>query len=51
MTKLIRAKLKEIVNLQDITKTAELHYKSKSRKSRKVYNFIEYSLPMKDIYH
>ena len=51
MTDFIRAKLKQIVNLQDIIKTAELHYKQKSRKGRKVYNFIEYSLPMKDIYH
>ena len=28
---LVRAKLKEIVNLQDIIKTDELHYKSKRR--------------------
>ena len=35
-------KLKEIVNLQDIIKTDNLRYKSKSRKD---YNFREYSLP------
>ena len=33
--------LKRVVNLQDITKTDELHYKSKRRK---VYHFNEYSL-------
>ena len=33
--------LKEVVHLQDIIKTDELHYKSKRRK---VYNFNEYSL-------
>ena len=38
---LIRDKLKEIVNLQDIVKTDNLSYKSKSKK---VYNFSEYSL-------
>ena len=31
MNDLVRAKLKEIVNLQDIIKTDELHYKSKRR--------------------
>ena len=41
MNDLIRDKFKEIVNLQDIIKTDELHYKSKSRK---VYNFSVYSL-------
>ena len=35
-------KLKEIVNLQDIIKSDNLRYKSKSRKD---YNFREYSLP------
>ena len=39
----IRAKLKEIVNLQDIIKADELYYKSKRGK---VYNFSEYSLPI-----
>ena len=39
MNNLPRAKLKKIVNLQDIAKTDELNYKSKRRK---VYNFIEY---------
>ena len=43
MNDLIRAKLKEIVNLQDIIKTDELNYKSKRRK---VYNFSEYFLPI-----
>ena len=47
---LIRVKLKKTVNLQDIFKTDNLRYKSKSRK---VYNFNEYSLPFvffKDIH-
>ena len=42
MNDLIRAKLKEIVNLQDIIKTNELHYKSKRRK---FCIFNEYFLP------
>ena len=43
MNNLIRDKLKEleIVNLQDIIKTDNLRFKSKSIK---VYNFTEYSL-------
>ena len=53
---MIRDNLKEIVNLQHIIKTDNLIYKSKSRK---IYNFNEYSLSipflrdiyMKDIYH
>ena len=36
MNDLVRVKLKEIVHLQDIIETDELHYKSKRRK---VYNF------------
>ena len=51
----MRDKLKEIVNLRDIIKTENLHYKSKIRI---VYNFGECSLTnaflgiyMKDIYH
>ena len=55
MNDLIRAKFKEIVNLQDIIKADELHHKSKRRK---IYNFSEYSLAivfhkiyMKDIFH
>ena len=43
MNDLSRDKLKEIVNLQGIIKTDELHYKSKRRK---VYDFSEYSLPI-----
>ena len=43
MNDLVRDKLKEIADLQDIIKTDELHYKSKRRK---VYNFNEYSLPI-----
>ena len=43
MNNLIRDKLKEIVNLQDIINTDELRYKSKRRK---VYNFNEYPLPI-----
>ena len=43
MTDLIRAKLKEIVNLKDIIKTDKLNYKSKRKK---VYNFSEFSLPI-----
>ena len=46
MNDLIRDKLKEVINLQDIIKTNELHYKSKRGK---VYNFNGYSFP--DIYH
>ena len=42
MNDLVCTKLKEIINLQDIIKTDELHYKSKLRK---IYNFIEYYLP------
>ena len=41
MKNLVCAKLKEIVNLADIIKTDEPHFKSKHRK---VYNFSEYSL-------
>ena len=55
MNDLIRDKLKGIVNFQDVIKTNNLPYKSKSRN---VYNFIDYSLPivfkdtyMKEIYH
>ena len=40
---MIRAKLKEIVHLQDIIKTDKPNY---IPKRRKVYNFIEYSLPI-----
>ena len=43
MSDLICDKLKEIVNLQDIIKTDNLHYKPKSGK---VYNFSEYSFPI-----
>ena len=43
MNDLIRDKLKEIVNLQYVIKTDELHYKSKRRK---FYNFNKYSLPI-----
>ena len=41
MNGLIRAKLTEIVELQDIKKD-DLNYKSKCGKT---YNFIKYSLP------
>ena len=41
MNDLIRDKLKEIVNLQDIIKTDNLRYKSRSRKA---YNSSEYSI-------
>ena len=43
MNNLIRDKLKETVNLQDIIKTDNLRYKSKSRK---ISNFSEYYLPI-----
>ena len=43
MNDLIHDELKEIVNLQVIMKTDNLRYKSKSKK---VYNFSEYSLPI-----
>ena len=43
MNDLISARLKEIVNLQDIIKTDELNDKSKRRKG---YNFSEYLLPI-----
>ena len=43
MNDLVCTKLKEIVDLQDIIKTDELHYKSKRRN---VYNFNECSLPI-----
>ena len=43
MNDLVCARLKEIVNLQDIIKKNGLHYKSKNRK---VYSFNEYSLPI-----
>ena len=42
MNDLIRAKLKEIIKLQDIIKK-DLNYKSKRGKS---YNFGKYSLPI-----
>ena len=41
MNDLIGDKLKENINLEDIIKTHNLHYKSKRRK---VYNFSESSL-------
>ena len=47
---MIRDNLKEIVNLQHIIKTDNLIYKSRSRK---IYNFNEYSLSvpfLRDIY-
>ena len=43
MNDLIRAKLKEIVELQDIIKKDDLNYKSKRRKT---YSFSKYSLPI-----
>ena len=43
MNNLVRATLKEIVNLQDIIKKDGLNYKSKRKK---VYNFSQYSLPI-----
>ena len=43
MNDLIRTKLKQIVDLQDIFKKADLNYKSKRRKT---YNFGKYSLPI-----
>ena len=43
MNDLIRVKLKEIVNLQDIIKKDNLNYKSKCGKT---YNFDKYSLPI-----
>ena len=42
MNDLIPAKLKEIVEFQDITKKYDLNYKSKCGKT---YNFSKYSLP------
>ena len=39
----LTAKLKEIVELQDIIKKDDLNYKSKRRKT---YNFSKYSLPI-----
>ena len=50
MNNLIRAKLREIVKLQDIIKKFDLNYKSKRGKT---YNFGKYSLPivfLRDIY-
>ena len=41
MNNLACANIKEIINLQDIIKTDELHYKSKGRK---VHSFNEYYL-------
>ena len=41
MTDLIRAKLKEIVELQDIIKKDDLNYKSKGGNA---WNFCKYSL-------
>ena len=43
MNDLICHKLKEIVNLQNVSKTDKLHYKSKRRK---IYSFNEYYLPI-----
>ena len=43
MNDLIQAKLKEIVELQDIIKKDDLNYKSKRGKS---YNFSKNSLPI-----
>ena len=43
MNDLIRDNLRENVNLHDTTKTDNLHYKWKSRK---IYNFSKYSLPI-----
>ena len=43
MNDLIRDSLRENVNLHDTTKTDNLHYKWKSRK---IYNFRKYSLPI-----
>ena len=55
MINLVRVKLKEIVNLQDIIKKDDLNYKSKHGKT---YNFSKHLLPIafnqiyvKDIYH
>ena len=50
MNDLIRAKLKEIVKLQDIIKKDDLNYKSKCRQT---YNFGKYLLPiifLRDMY-
>ena len=43
MNDFIRDKSKEILNLQDVIKTDELHYKSKRRE---FYDLNEYSLPI-----
>ena len=43
MNDLIRDSLRENVNLHDTTKTDNLHYKWKSRK---IYNFSKYPLPI-----
>ena len=43
MNDLIRAKLKEIFELQDIIKKDDLNYKLKRRKT---YNFSKYLLPI-----
>ena len=43
MNDLLRAKLKEIVELQDIIKKDYLNYKSKRGKT---YNFSKYLLPI-----
>ena len=43
MNDFICVKLKEIVDLQDITKIDEIYY---SWKCRKAYGFSEYSLPI-----
>ena len=43
MNELIRVKLKEIVNLQDIIKKDELYFKSKREIT---FNFGKYSLPI-----
>ena len=43
MNDLIRDNLRENVNLHDTTKTDNLHYKWKSRK---IYNFSKYPLPI-----
>ena len=43
MIDLIRAKLKKIVELQDVIQKDDLNYKSKCRNT---YNFGKYSLPI-----
>ena len=43
MNDLIRAKLKEVLEMQDMIKNDDLNYKSKRGKT---YNFSKYSLPI-----